>query len=398
MMASGVKTYYFTYRMGGRGHNYKWHRISRFEDLPLKVARERARACRADVDRGIDPAEKKRAAATKGITVADVAKRFLEEYVHENELSEKTISEYAKSHHQLVLPTFGKALIKDLDLEAVDRWHKRIPNKEGKGKVAANRALAFLSSVCTKAEIWKYRPQGSNPCKYVKRFPEIARKRDIQIAELGAIGDVAKKLDGNGQAEVQRSDWGRHRTPFEKQNACNPWALAAIMLISLCAGRVSEVLNLRRDRDVFLDEGYALIRKHKTSAISGPKRLELPPAAIKILEGLPEMAGNPWYFPRATSIEAPMSYSCIRKVWDKIRTQANVSDLHLHDFRSFAASEGLAQGISPQIAAAIMGHEDPRTTQKHYEKPRRRTTAEAAEKIFAPVAKAFGLERKKGKE
>jgi integrase len=397
MMATGRKTYYFTYRMGGRGHNYKWLRISRFEDLPLKAARERARACRADVDRGVDPTEKKRAAAARGATIAEVVKRFFEEYALENELGPKTISDYAKFYRQYVMPAFGRTPIKDLDLETIDRWHKRIPDKDGRGRMAANRALSFLSSVCTRAEVWKYRPQGSNPCKYVKPFTEIARKRDIQTAELEAIGDAVKKLDSISEAQAQRDYRGRPKEAHEEPSPCNLWALAAIKVISLCAGRVNEVLHLRRDMDVFLDEGYAIIRNHKTSAKSGSKRLELPPPAVEVLRKLPEMEGNPWYFPRPISNEAPLPYPTLKRVWDKICAMANVSDLHLHDFRSFAASEALAHDIDSRISAKILGHGDSRTTEKHYLKVRLPKVAEAAEITSAPVAKAFGLRGKKGK-
>ena len=235
--------------------------------------------------------------------------------------------------------------------------------------------MAHLSSICTKAEIWELRPQGSNPCRYVKCTPEVARKRDIEQSELEAIGKAISDLE----------------------NSCNPFALAAIKVIGLCAGRISEVLSLKWDKDLHLDEGYAFVRVHKTSKTEGAKYLELPPVAVDIIKSLPRVQDNPWEFPTRYAGQ-PFTRNGIRRIWTIICEQAKVADLHLHDFRSFAASEGLDQGISPQIAATVLGHKNSRTTEKHYQKPRRRATAEAAEKIFAPVAKAFGLEQKKGDE
>ena len=397
MMATGLKTYYFTYRMGGRGHNYKWHKIGRFVDMPLKVARERVRACRADVDRGIDPAETKRIAATKGITVADVADRFMREYATPINLKPKTISDYAKAIDLHILPALGKRRVKDLNFETLSAWHRGIPSKDGSGKVAANRALRTLSSICTQAEGWECIPVGGNPCKLVRMFPEIARQRDIQLEELEAIGIVLDKLNPIETPEKKRDDGGKFSGSAGESNLVNIWILEAIKVIALCFGRINEVLHLRRDRDVFLDKGFAVIREHKTSGIVGNKLMELPIAAVDILRALPEMRSNPWYFPRADSIEEPICDSAVRKVWNKICEMAGVEDLHLQDFRSFAASEGHEKGIDVLTASKILGHKDTRTMQKHYTKPRMSKVKEAAEIVSAPVAIAFMLKKAESK-
>jgi integrase len=366
MYPGGAKTYSFVYRMGGRGHNSKWLKLGTFESLPLIRMRERAIECRAKVNAGIDPKaelEKKRAA---GLTLADVASRFIEEHVKPN-LALNSQNSYISSIRTYILPKLGRTPIKDLSRADVDQWFSKI---KANAPVTANRALAHLSSICTKAEIWELRPQGSNPCMYVQRTPEVARKRDIEPRELEAVGKAMGELEGS----------------------CNPFALAAIKVIGLCAGRISEVLGLKWDADLHLNEGYALVRVHKTSKTEGAKYLELPQAAVDIIKSLPRVQDSPWVFPTRYEGQALTRHG-VRRIWSIICERAEIENLHLHDFRSFAASEGLDQGISPQIAATVLGHKDSRTTEKHYQKPRRRATAEAAEKIFAPVAKAFGLEQ-----
>jgi integrase len=79
-------------------------------------------------------------------------------------------------------------------------------------------------------------------------------------------------------------------------------------------------------------------------------------------------------------------------VWDRLCKAAGIVDLHIHDFRSFAASEGLEQGIDARTTAKILGHTSSKTTEQHYLNIRRRKTAEAAEQISAAVVKAFNLE------
>jgi integrase len=84
-----------------------------------------------------------------------------------------------------------------------------------------------------------------------------------------------------------------------------------------------------------------------------------------------------------------MSYTCVKKTWWKICIQAGIADLHLHDFRSFAASEGHEYDVDARITKVILGHSDSRTTEKRYLRVRKSKTAEAAEIISAPIVKAF---------
>jgi len=365
MTRTGAKTFYFVYRMGGRGSSKKWLKLGSFPSLPTIKARERARACRAQRDAGVDPKAELEKKKVAGTTVADVAGRFMSEYAA-TKLRPNTIRGYDEVIRLHILPKLGKTPIKDLDPPAVERWH----SAETKYKVQINRALAVLSSICTRAEKWGLIPRGTNPCHYVERNKETPRKRDIRDNELEAVGKATAELDG----------------------VSNLWMLAAIKVIALCAGRVSEVLSLRHDQDLFLDEGYALIRDHKTSGETGTKRLELPPAAVEIIRALPRQKDNPWIFPGRNAGE-PMSRGGLYKTWAKVREKAGVADLRQHDFRSFAVSEGLDQDIAPQIAAKIVGHSSAKTTERHYLSVRDRKTAEAAKKISAKAAKAFGLEQ-----
>ena len=93
-------------------------------------------------------------------------------------------------------------------------------------------------------------------------------------------------------------------------------------------------------------------------------------------------------------IGEPITRDGLHKLWVRVCEKAQVQDLHIHDFRSFVASEGLAQGIAPKITSQLLGHGDARTTEKHYQKVRDKHAAEASAMISAPVAQAFGLEPK----
>lgn len=357
---NGAKTYYFTYRMGGRGTPKKWLKVGTVKDLPLVRAQEAARAYRTDVDNGVDPGEQMKAKTTLGMTINDLADRFERNYIPT--LAPKTQDDYKRILRLHIRPLIGKVTIAGLDRLQVQAWHGKV-----QGPRNANLALAILSCMMTQAMLWGLRAEGLNPCSHVSRHPEVPRSRDVNDRELAAIGKALEALEG------------KHPV----------WSLAAIWMSALCWGRISEVLSLRRDTDCFLDEGYAVVRVHKTSRRHGSKRLELPPQAVKILRGLPEQKGNPYYFPSPTSKDGPLTRHGVYKTWRAVCELAEVQNLHLHDFRSLAASEGEAQGVPTKTMSHVLGHADPRTTLKHYTKARRTIVAEVASKVAGRILAAL---------
>src|SRR5262249_44576140 len=60
----------------------------------------------------------------------------------------------------------------------------------------ANRALALLSVFFTFAERQGERPDGSNPCRHVERFPQRRRERFLSAEELARLGDTLVAYEG----------------------------------------------------------------------------------------------------------------------------------------------------------------------------------------------------------
>ena len=373
---AGAKTYFYTYRMGGRATKEKWLKLGAFKALPLERARKLARGYRTQRDNGIDPAVALLEAAHRGSTVSQVLDRFEKEYLPKG-LSPKSQIDYKDSIRVHIRPKLGRTPIKDLTRDQVDSWHAGIPDKDGRGEVAANRALAILSCVCTQAEIWKLRPEGMNPCKHVTRYEETPRARDMEDHELKDLAGAWEQMRAAGRS---------------------PWVLGAIQVVALCNGRISEVLALKRGRDMHLDDpqgAWAMVREHKGKKKAGAKRLEIPLPAATILRALPQEEGNPHFFP-GRALGSHLTRSGFRAAWLQLRELAGLEDLNVHDLRSRAASEAEAQGISPKTGSQLLGN-TPETTMKHYARVRPKGAAEAAAKVASPVARAFGLEENPAK-
>ena len=86
----------------------------------------------------------------------------------------------------------------------------------------ANRTLGVLSKMFSLAEIWGLRPDGSNPCRHVKRYKESKRERFLSPGETERLGEVL------AEAESEM-----------------PSAVAAFRLLLLTGCRLSEIQFLR---------------------------------------------------------------------------------------------------------------------------------------------------------
>jgi molecular chaperone DnaK len=115
------------------------------------------------------------------------------------------------------------------------------------------------------------------------------------------------------------------------------------------------------------------------------KLIRLAPPALAVLSALPRIEGNSYILPgyRAGQPLVGMSHW-----WGRIRTQAGVPELRLHDLRHSWASIAAGSGTSLPIIGALLGHSQPQTTQRyaHLGADPLRSTADA---VGARIASAL---------
>ena len=119
----------------------------------------------------------------------------------------------------------------------------------------ANRTLPVLSVMMRQAELWDLRPQGSNPCRDMRRYRTTSRERFLSLDELKRLGFVLGHAD-------------------DRQ------AAAAIRLLLFTGARSSKNTGLRWN---WIRGARAVLPDSKT----GPKAVQLPPPARAVLNGLP---------------------------------------------------------------------------------------------------------------
>ena len=95
---------------------------------------------------------------------------------------------------RVILPTLGNHRVTEVTRADIARIHhdlRHIPYD-------ANRCLEIISKMFNLAEMWGLRPDGSNPRKHIKKYPEEKRERFLSPAELKRVGEVLREMEEEG--------------------------------------------------------------------------------------------------------------------------------------------------------------------------------------------------------
>ena len=225
------------------------------------------------------------------------------------------------------------------------------------GKGTATKAVTLLGAMFTFAVNRGLRPD--NPVRGIKKYASNKHERFLSPAELGQLGMALSEGEKNG---------------------VNPTAINAIRLLIMTGCRKSEVLNLQW-QNVDFERSCFRLPDSKT----GAKIVPIGAAVLKLLEGLPRIKDNPYVLPG----EKPESHFVgLPRVWEKIRANAELDNVRLHDLRHSFASVGAAGGDSLLMIGKLLGHRDSSTTARYAhlaDDPLRATADRISNKIAAAM-------------
>lgn len=324
----GARVYVLQYSRAGRDRRLTLGRHG--IDLTSDEARREALRLRGEVAAGRDPGGE-RAAFKASPTLAIFAERYLAEHAWVKKKHRSAVGDQGNLRVHL-LPAFGKLKICDITRADVARFHHSMRATP----VAANRCLALLSTMMNLAEKWGLRADGTNPTRHVEKYPERRRERFLSDAELARLG---AELANAARAGV------------------HPSVIAAIRLLIFTGCRRDEILKLQWV-DVDFERGCLRLPDSKT----GAKLIPLGAPAIKLLQALPRVDGNPYVLPGAVPGK---HYVGLEKAWARLRRRAGLPDVRLHDLRHGFASTAAAMGESLLLIGSLLGHSDVSTTQRY---------------------------------
>jgi integrase len=318
---SGAKVFALEYRT--RGGRVRWYSFGQHPDLSIAEARRRASTLRVQIREGFDPVDA--AAVTRTApTFSECAARWVERSkVHKKPSSRRNDELLLRLY---LLPRFGKRKIRDLSRQDVQRLQDELSGK----KTTANRCQALLSTILNYAEAIEEREPNSNPCRLVKHYKERRVERALTLDELAHLWEV---LDSSTE---------------------QPSAVAAIRFLALSGLRCGEVLALRWD-DVDITGKRVQLRDSKT----GPRKVLINEPAVALLDSLPRASASVFAGRGGTAI-ADLTHP-----WQRVREQAGLPDVRLHDLRHSFASLGIAAGLSLPEVGKLLGHRSVATTHRY---------------------------------
>jgi integrase len=319
-------------------------------------ARGKALQALAMVEAGDDPLEK-RQEKQEAITVSELAKRFEITHIDINpNLKDSTGREYKHALRRYILPTLGKLKVAEVTRADVTRLHLSMSDRP----YQANRTIEVVSKMFNLAEEWGFRPEGTNPRKRVKKFPEKKRERFLSAAELQRVGEVLSEM------EVERIEMAS--------------AIAATRLLMLTGCRLNEILKLE-----WQHVQLSASELHLPDSKTGKKIVQLGDAAVAVLRALPRLERNPWVI---TGKLAYARLTDLQPFWQRVRALAGLNGVRIHDLRHTFASIAAAKGMSLPMIGKLLGHAQVQTTAR-YAHLAHGTVREAANDVSEMIARGL---------
>ena len=227
-----------------------------------------------------------------------------------------------------ILPWFAGLQIADITRSDIRQWFASLHSTP----VAADRSAPILSVILRQAEVYGYRREGSNPCLGMRRYRTKGRERFLSREELRRLSRTLDRHELSQRLHV-----------------------AFIRLLLLTGCRKSEIATLEWSS---YREGHLFLPDSKT----GPRTVWLSSPARAVLERLPRTGR--WVFPTRRA-HKPLCTGAFDAFWWRIRAEAELRDVRLHDLRHTYASIAIMQGETVATTGRLLGHNSSVTTLKY---------------------------------
>ena len=318
---SGVRTFFLTRMVRGRR---RYARIGDADPMSVPEARREARRLIASY---IEPVKTDNGPRTPGHPMTEFADEFLERYARH--WKPRTLASSAYVVRKYILPAFGHLTVDEITVEHVRDWFASMAGTPG----SANRSMPTLSVMMRMAELWGYRRHNSNPCKKAKRYRVQAKERFLTAEEMARLNAV-----------------------LTRDEFWCPHIVAIIRLLMLTGCRFGEIASLEWD---WLKGKRIMLPDSK----SGPRTVWLSSAARAVIDAIPRYSTDcPFLFPARPPTR---HFEGIEYQWHRIRNEAGLPGLRIHDLRHSWASVAAMNGGDMVTIAKLLGHALVETTERY---------------------------------
>lgn len=227
-----------------------------------------------------------------------------------------------------ILPDFGSRPLDRITPHQVRRWFEAYSKAAPGG---ANRSLALLRQILNFAVTCGH--IDSNPTRGIRPNRRSLSNRFLSRDEIKRLHRVLDAQTGN--ANRQQAD--------------------IIRLLLLTGCRKSEIVRLRWSE---VQDDMIALANSKT----GPRNVPLNTPAVAVLKRQPR-SGSPHVFPSPLDPSRPRNDDL--PLWFRVRREANIEDVRLHDLRHTHASHAVMNGVPIPVVSRLLGHSNVSNTLRY---------------------------------
>ncbi len=332
----GSKSFIFRYRMLGQKHLVV---IAPCWKLTITEARAKALEMCIQIDKDIDLAKeraRRKSEDRKLIPFREFCKMYIVQHAMPHK---KSWREDQRRINNYLLPAWQHKFLSEITRLDISELHKQIGANY---PYQANRVQEQISVMFNLARTWDFKVIDVST-KSMRPYREQARDRWVKPAEMERLA-VAIEAEPDEYIRI------------------------AVKLLLLTGLRKTELLRLKW-KDIDFDSKELRIDGKLTK--NGKVHIEpLSDDAIELIRSAPRFADNPFLFPGREQSKGPLiKYSAtkcrntIDKVWNRIRTQARLEDVQIHDLRRTSGAWLAQSGHSLHTIGHVLNQSNERVTQ-----------------------------------
>lgn len=334
----GTAAWVLRYRYAGRRKELT---IGNYPDISLSAARIEARAYRAKVDAGGDPATEKQEAKTRALaawTMRDLVAHYREKSLTPDNFAKTTIYYREADIEQFVLPRFGSREVRSIT--SIDIVHAL--KESGRTWLMTKRALTSISQILDHA--CGLTILAANPCTGIKLDSLMGKRPPVKGRTMLSQEDLTKLLQGASDL-------------IGRENA-----LALMILLATCV-RGAELVEARKEHINFDAQSWWVPDQNVKTRTGF-----LVPLAPRVMEWMQELitlSGDSAYLLPTRRADRVAKYGDVpvgrTTLWAAITRAFKRGDLDIkrftpHDTRSTAKGHLRNMGISREISEIALNH------------------------------------------
>ena len=318
-------TFYLRYKNTQRKTSHK--KIGITSEMTLAQARTIAKQLKAKLLQGHNPKE-----VVKPSTVMTLEAFFTSQYLPHIQQHNRTWKNDEQMFNTHLRAVFGNTSLDKIKKADAQRFHAKLM-AEGRKPATCDHYLKLLRRVLNVAVDWEV--IAVNPLARVQLFNADNRlERYLNEEELDRLLAVLYR--------------------DENRMVCN------ILLFLVSTGaRLGEALNAKWC-DIDNQRRWRIPQLQSKS--KKPRYIPLNDVAMQILSAVDTKNDYAYIF---VNLDTGQRYKCIKKAWTRIRKEARLSDIRIHDLRHQYASMLVNEGRSLYEVQQLLGHSDPKVTERY---------------------------------